>query len=336
MKIWQGLAIFAGLVATFSYASIGNPFGPRTFGTWQSLEPDTWASTWLIKTHIDPDAKVVIRPAGSNLDVDTAFAIPASDYARDDRSSGFEKLLSLAPGSDPALVRVGEIIHGLESATWSQQDDEAPRVVEQAYRTLQDRFDRRYVPAICYGQFFDTLYQSVKQGDSTVQMARALNGVLAKISTDCEWEAAGGAGDIALKGKNNVETVPVPDILSSIASGQNVVFVDTRETQEFESGHIPGAVNIQLRDINNQSVAALKNADLVVSYCLKDFRGYEVARKLMHHGIEHSAIMDPHGYVGWRSLGLPIATKDEPGNSALARLDWCAQDPVKCLDREVQ
>ncbi|QJX02964.1 hypothetical protein HML84_18885 [Alcanivorax sp. IO_7] len=26
--------------------------------TWRSLEPDVWASIWLIKTHIDPDAKI--------------------------------------------------------------------------------------------------------------------------------------------------------------------------------------------------------------------------------------------------------------------------------------
>ncbi|WP_152208395.1 chromate resistance protein ChrB domain-containing protein [Marinobacter changyiensis] len=336
MKFWHGLALFALLVATFSYASISDSFGRKAYGTWQSLEPDSWASVWLIRTHIDPDADIVIRPAGSRLDVETPFATPDSAYSRDKQSSGFEKLLGHIEEPDTALIRMGEIIHGMESATWSFEEDEAPRIVEQAYRTLQARFDRQYVPAICYGQFFDTLYQSVKQKDDSTQMSRALDGALAAISADCEWAAAGGAGDIALKEKNHVETVPVAEILSPIASGRKVIFVDTRETQEFDESHIPGAINIKLRDINDESVAALKGADLVVSYCLKDFRGYEVARKLMHHGVENSAIMDPHGYVAWRALGLPIAIENEPGASALARLDSCAQDPVKCLNKDVQ
>lgn len=336
MKFWHGTALFALLVATFSYASISNSFSGNAYGTWQSLEPDSWASIWLIRTHIDPNADIVIRPSGSRLDVDNPFAIPGSDYVRDKHSSGFEKLLGRIEKPDAALIRMGEIIHGMESATWSFEGDEAPRIVEQAYRTLQDRFDRRYVPATCYGQFFDTLYESVRRDEDPAQIARALDGALADISTDCEWASAGGAGDIALKEKNNVENVPVRDILAFIAAGRKVVFVDTRETQEFEESHIPGAINIKLRDINDQSVAALKNADLVVSYCLKDFRGYEVARKLMHHGVENSAIMDPHGYVAWRTLGLPVATKDERDDSALARLGSCAQDPVKCLNKDVR
>jgi rhodanese-related sulfurtransferase len=115
-----------------------------------------------------------------------------------------------------------------------------------------------------------------------------------------------------------------------------VVFVDTRETQEFEESHIPGALNIKLRDIDAQSVAVLKGADLVISYCLKDFRGYEVARKLMHHGVDNSAVMNPHGYVAWRTLGLPIASRGGQKAAALARLDSCAQDIDGCLDRGVQ
>ncbi|MEX2473871.1 chromate resistance protein ChrB domain-containing protein [Marinobacter sp.] len=334
MKLWHGLALFTLFVATFSYTSISDSFGGKSYGTWQSLEPDSWASVWLIRTHIDPQADIVIRPADSQLDVDVSFAIPGSAYVRDKSSSGFEKLLGRVDKPDPTLIRMGEIVHAMESATWSFDGDEAPRVVEQAYRTLQDRFDRQYVPATCYGQFFDTLYQSVKKNERPAQMSRALDAALGNIAKDCNWESAGGAGDIALKETNRVETVPIPDILSTIAAGQKVIFVDTRETQEFEESHIPGAINIKLRDISDHSVAALKAADLVVSYCLKDFRGYEVARKLMHHGVSNSAIMDPHGYVAWRTLGLPVAAKGEQSDSALARLNSCAQDPVKCLNKD--
>ena len=47
------------------------------------------------------------------------------------------------------------------------------------------------------------------------------------------------------------------------------VLVDVREVDEFRSGHIPGAVNVPLSQINNTTLP--KNAPLFV-YCLRGTR----------------------------------------------------------------
>lgn len=331
MKIRLGIALFAPLLAlvSLSYAFSGQQ---SDYGTWQSLEPDAWASTWLILTHIDPDAEITIRPAGSELSARTPFAVPGSRFVRDNHASAFEKLLSRIPGPDPSLARMGKIIHAIESATWGGDNSEAAIVVEEYYRTLQSRFDRHYVPTTCYGQFFDVLHGSIKVGDNPDQMARKLGVALQATDSDCEWGRENGAArQVVTKEKDRVGTVPVRDILDDIAAGQDVVFVDTRESSEYQENHIPGAINIKLREVNETSLERLKGADLVVSYCLKDFRGYEVARKLMRGGVEHSSVMEPHGLVGWQSLGLPVWSGGEPETQAVAQLVRCANGANECI-----
>ena len=109
-----------------------------------------------------------------------------------------------------------------------------------------------------------------------------------------------------------VELVPVIDraaIKELIRQGRRVVFVDAREEAEFNEEHLPGARNITLRDIEADKVEELKRADVVVAYCLKDFRGFEVAKRLGEAGIGQVKIMQPFGLNGWKAEHLPTAGK---------------------------
>ncbi|PAU76996.1 hypothetical protein CK501_15635 [Halovibrio salipaludis] len=340
MAKWHGIALFVPLLVLvcLSYAaSEDGGDGKATYGTWQSLEPDAWASTWLILSHIDPDADVEVRPSGTDLDVGTPYAVPGSQYVRDSESAAFEKLLSRIPDPDPALVRMGKVIHSVESSTWGAGDNELSHIVEEAYRTLQSRFDRHHVPVTCYGQFFDALYSSLKANHSVDKLSQELNSVLGSLESDCEWSVGDGvARQVMEKGNQEVQTVPVSGVLEAIASDKDVVFVDTREDQEYQASRIPGALNIKLREVNEQTAERLSNADMVVSYCLKDFRGYEVARKLLRNGVEHSTVMKPHGFVGWQKLGLPIHAGDESEQQAIDRLSQCARSGNKCMEMASQ
>ena len=59
--------------------------------------------------------------------------------------------------------------------------------------------------------------------------------------------------------------------------------IDVRSPGEFAEDHIPGAINLRIRDINADSIVQLPPSDLYVAYCVKDFRGFEMARKLRDH-----------------------------------------------------
>jgi len=113
---------------------------------------------------------------------------------------------------------------------------------------------------------------------------------------------------------------PTEKIVSMLLSGKKVLFIDTREPEEYQEGQIPNAVNIALRDVNKVNVDDLKQYDLIVPYCLKDFRGFEVSRALMEKGLNNLVMMEPAGLNGWKSLGLPIATDEATTYQAIELL----------------
>lgn len=112
------------------------------------------------------------------------------------------------------------------------------------------------------------------------------------------------------KGDPVVSQVPIRDIVEAIQDGRKVVFVDTREPQEYAESHIPGAVNLPTRAMTAENVADYVNAAYVVPYCLKDFRGFEGARRLRSLGVRNVFLFQGFGVSAWRKLGLPVAGRD--------------------------
>jgi len=87
--------------------------------------------------------------------------------------------------------------------------------------------------------------------------------------------------------------------------GKRILFVDARENQEFKEEHILGAINITLRDIPLYKNEIAQSGDIIVAYCLKDFRGYEVAKALKTNGLENVYTMAVPGLNGWKASKLP-------------------------------
>ena len=138
-----------------------------------------------------------------------------------------------------------------------------------------------------------------------------------------------------------VEQINHTDLLREISLGKKVVFVDTREQAEFDEIHLPGAHWLPLREVNADSVAQLQNADLIVPYCIKDFRGFEVAKSIkqqldrQQEKIESSPIrvatLSPNGLKGWLNAQLPTVQDNNGEDNAQAALLHCAMEPQKCL-----
>ena len=100
------------------------------------------------------------------------------------------------------------------------------------------------------------------------------------------------------------------DVAQMILDGKKVVFVDVREPQEYAEKHIPGARSIPVRDTAAVNLASLADADLVVPYCLKDFRGFEGAKTLHGLGVPNVGLLKGHGIKSWEKAGLPEAGED--------------------------
>lgn len=92
----------------------------------------------------------------------------------------------------------------------------------------------------------------------------------------------------------------------------DVVMLDVRERAAFEAGHIPGAVNISLRELTQalNKFSSDKRTTIIV-YCGNGDRGGMALTFLRLWGYTNVfSIVD--GMNGWSAAGLPLETPD-PG-----------------------
>lgn len=102
--------------------------------------------------------------------------------------------------------------------------------------------------------------------------------------------------------------IGVIEILERTERLERIVFVDAREKDEQAEERIPQALHLPLRAVSLERTAVLGVQNtLVVAYCIKDFRGYEVARALQRQGYTNVRVMVDPGLKGWKAAKLPTA-----------------------------
>ncbi|MCW1381934.1 rhodanese-like domain-containing protein [Novosphingobium sp. KCTC 2891] len=97
--------------------------------------------------------------------------------------------------------------------------------------------------------------------------------------------------------------VTAQELDAMLRSGKAVV-VDVREVDEFESGHIPGAINMPLSTFQPSRLPDTAGKTLVLN-CLG---GKRSAMALDKCAVAQSAV-DTHlagGFGAWQSAGLPV------------------------------
>lgn len=91
----------------------------------------------------------------------------------------------------------------------------------------------------------------------------------------------------------------------------DVVILDVRPREEYELGHIPGAVSIPLADLEARMSDLQRGAEIVAycrgPYCVLAPQALELLRK---RGFTARRLED--GFPEWRRAGLPVATGQEP------------------------
>ncbi len=293
--------------------------------TWDGLEPDRWSSIWLLKRHLDPSAEISIVPVGAQVNNATAIATPKSTVRRTHGFSNYENMVkAFEKTDDVGLMRIGKMINEIEISPWKSSTP-AVAVVEQKFRELQFKYNRVDVPYDCYAGFFDVLYGVLKTAEVS-DKDDYLHVLSAQLSSDKVCQLT--ADVIAVNSNISVQEYPVGYVLKMINANKTVVFVDTREDNEFDEHHIPGAVNLKLRDVKASSAKQFEQADMVISYCVKDFRGYEVALALSKVGVKNVGIMKPYGLKGWKDMNLPTVNSDTSESVAIEALRKSAANGV--------
>ncbi|MBM4177906.1 MAG: rhodanese-like domain-containing protein [Ignavibacteria bacterium] len=89
----------------------------------------------------------------------------------------------------------------------------------------------------------------------------------------------------------------------------NVVVVDVRTPQEWNAGHLSGAVLVDFYDANFESnINRVGKDKQVVVYCARGGRSASATEKMASWGWKNVTNMTG-GYQAWSAAGLPTTTK---------------------------
>lgn len=105
--------------------------------------------------------------------------------------------------------------------------------------------------------------------------------------------------------KDELEPVPAADVLERAKKGL-VTVLDVRPPEEFAAGHVPGAINIPIHELEKRLSELPKRKEVVAycrgPYCLMSFDAVQLLRK---KGLKARRLQD--GLPEWRLAGLPTA-----------------------------
>ena len=66
--------------------------------------------------------------------------------------------------------------------------------------------------------------------------------------------------------ESSVPRISVADLKKAAAAGQ-VLIVDVRDARSYTDGHIPGAINVPLADLQGRAAALKREKKGLVTYC---------------------------------------------------------------------
>ena len=93
-------------------------------------------------------------------------------------------------------------------------------------------------------------------------------------------------------------TMKMADAQKEIEAGTDYLIVDVRTAEEYEKGHIPGALLVPVEDIRGGEPEALADKEeKIMVYCRTGRRSEEAAALLAGYG--YTNVCDIGGFVDW-------------------------------------
>ena len=104
--------------------------------------------------------------------------------------------------------------------------------------------------------------------------------------------------------RDELEPVRPAELLARAKKGL-VTVLDVRPAEEYAAGHLPGAINVPIDQLENRLGKLSKKREIVAycrgPYCLMSF---EAVEKLRKRGLRARRL--ENGFPEWRAAGLPI------------------------------
>ncbi|MEW6300094.1 MAG: metalloregulator ArsR/SmtB family transcription factor [Thermodesulfobacteriota bacterium] len=110
------------------------------------------------------------------------------------------------------------------------------------------------------------------------------------------------------RGREALEPVDRHTLMRRARRGE-VIILDVRPPEEYQAGHIAGAVSIPLAELPHRLAELPRDQD-IVAYCRGPYCVFaaQAVDLLREHGFRAVRLED--GVADWRAYGLPVATGD--------------------------
>jgi rhodanese-related sulfurtransferase/DNA-binding transcriptional ArsR family regulator len=107
-----------------------------------------------------------------------------------------------------------------------------------------------------------------------------------------------------LTSKDSLEPVSVQDLADRMRNGL-VTVIDVRPPEEYAAGHLSGAINVPLADLEN-NLGKLPRGREVIAYCRGPFclMSFEAVAQLRNKGLKARRLET--GFPEWKVAGLPV------------------------------
>jgi rhodanese-related sulfurtransferase/biotin operon repressor len=125
-----------------------------------------------------------------------------------------------------------------------------------------------------------------------------------RLLAETHQEAVAGLITSYLKQRDGLEPIQADELLARAREGL-VTVIDVRPPQEYDQGHLVGALNVPLDQLENRLGELPKDRE-VVAYCRGPWcvLSFEAVSRLREAGFRARRLQD--GLPEWRRAGLPI------------------------------
>ena len=110
------------------------------------------------------------------------------------------------------------------------------------------------------------------------------------------------ATDLVNEAKARIKEVTPQEVQAMQQRGENVVYLDVREPQEWNLGHLPRAIHIPRGQLESSIEARVPRDQQVVIYCASGNRSAFAADTMQQMGYADVASMS-RGFRGWAESG---------------------------------
>lgn len=93
------------------------------------------------------------------------------------------------------------------------------------------------------------------------------------------------------------------EIMSIVKNNQNVILLDVRSKQEYDEGHLKGAINIPIYELEYRAENELKNKQcVVIAYCSAGIRSRKALGILRKLGYQNLYNVEDGVRIFWKNI----------------------------------